>query len=242
MQMPSLFIAHAAPSIAIEHDDYTRALRKAGQSLRGARAIVLASAHWQTRNTTRVNGMPQPPLIYDFGGFSDELYSVRYDAPGDPELAREVASMLDAPLELARGWDHGVWTPLIHLVPDASIPIVEISLPFPAEPQQLLDIGRKLAPLRDRGIVIAGSGGIVHNLSLIKLTDKHVPADSWAIEFDEWIATRVRDRDFESLTRYRQLAPHAARAVPTPEHFEPLFIACGASHDDDALHEIHAGM
>jgi 4,5-DOPA dioxygenase extradiol len=242
MRRPSVFVAHGAPTIAIERDEYTSRLQTLGESLRGARAIVIASAHWQTRGGTRVNAVERPETIYDFGGFSDELYSIRYDAPGDPALAREVASLIGAPLETARGWDHGVWTPLVHVCSDMSMPIVEISLPLPATPRALLDLGRALAPLRDENVVIAGSGGIVHNLSLLNLRDKNAPPDSWAVEFDEWIAARIEARDFDELAMYRERAPHAERAVPTAEHLEPLFIVCGASRDDEPLQTIYAGF
>lgn len=240
--MPSVFIAHGAPSIAIEDDDYTRALRAFGATLRDARAIVIASAHWQTRGGARVNAVERPELIYDFGGFSEELYKIRYDAPGDAELAREVASLIGAEVETKRGWDHGVWTPLLHVFPDASTPIVEISLPHPAALQALIEIARALSPLRDRGVVVAGSGGIVHNLPLMRFGEKSAPVDRWAEEFESWIVTRIESRDFAALARYRELAPNAALAVPTPEHFEPLLIVCGASRDDETPQPIFAGF
>jgi 4,5-DOPA dioxygenase extradiol len=240
--MPSLFISHGAPSIAIEHDDFTRAVASFGESLRGARAIAVVSAHWQAR-TIRVNAAAHPETIYDFGGFSDELYKIRYEAPGDPALALEIAALLgDAPLEESRGWDHGLWVPLRILLPDAKIPIVEIAQPHPTTPAELLRLGQALAPLRDRGVVIAGSGGIVHNLRAIHLADKNAPVDDWAKQFDDWFATHLAARDFETLTRYRDLAPHATLAVPTPEHFEPVFVTLGASREADKLTTIHEGF
>jgi 4,5-DOPA dioxygenase extradiol len=240
--MPSLFISHGAPSIAIEHDDFTRAVESFGESLHGARAIVVVSAHWQAR-TVRVNAVPRPETIYDFGGFAEELYEIRYEAPGDPALAREIAALLGgAALEETRGWDHGLWVPMRILVPDANVPIVEIAQPYPTTPADLLRIGQALSPLRDRGVVIAGSGGIVHNLRAIHLAEKDAPVDDWAKEFDEWFAKHLAVRDFETLTRYRELAPHANLAVPTPEHFEPLFVALGASRETDSLTTIYEGF
>jgi len=240
-RQPALFIAHGAPTIAIEDSEATRAYRRFGESLRSASAIVLASAHWQTRGSARVNAVAKPEPIYDFGGFPDELYKIRYDAPGAPELARRIAALLNVPLETERGWDHGVWTPLLHLLPEAKIPVVELSLPHPAEPRHLLAIGRKLSPLRDEGIVIAGSGGIVHNLSLLRFGQAGAPPDPWAQSFDDWVAERVAARDFDALADYRN-REEARLAVPTPEHFEPLFIACGASRDDDTFVEIAQGI
>ena len=240
--MPSLFISHGAPSIAIEQDDFTRAVASFGHSLRGARAIAVVSAHWQARGV-RVNAVAHPDTIYDFGGFSPELYKIGYEAPGDPALAREISTLLgNAPLEESRGWDHGLWVPMRILLPDANVPIVEIAQPTPTSPAELLRIGQALAPLRDRGVVIAGSGGIVHNLRAIHLGDKSAPIDDWAKQFDDWFATHLASRDFDTLTRYRDLAPHADLAVPTPEHFEPVFVALGASRDTDKLTTIYEGF
>lgn len=241
--MPAVFISHGAPSIAIETDAFTRAVSAYGQaSLAGARAIVLISAHWQARSI-RVNAVARPETIYDFGGFSDELYRIRYEAPGDPELAREVAALLGgAQLEEQRGWDHGLWVPLRIALPHARIPIVEIAQPYPTSPADLLRIGQILGPLRDRGIVVAGSGGIVHNLRAIRLRDKEAPVDAWAKEFDDWFTEALVRRDVESLLRYAELAPHAAMAVPTPEHFEPVFVAIGAARPTDSLMTVYQGF
>jgi 4,5-DOPA dioxygenase extradiol len=240
--MPSLFISHGAPSIAIEQDDFTRAVASFGDSLRDARAIAVLSAHWQARSV-RVNAVAHPETIYDFGGFSPELYKIRYEAAGDPALAREIAALLGgAALDESRGWDHGLWVPLRILFPEANIPIVEIAQPFPTTPLELLRIGQALAPLRDRGVVIAGSGGIVHNLRAVHLADKNAHVDDWANQFDDWFATHLAVRDFETLTRYRDLAPHANLAVPTPEHFEPVFVALGASRETDSLTTIYEGF
>src|ERR1043166_5563292 len=149
MRAPSVFVAHGAPSLALQDDAVTRALRAFGETLDGARAIAVVSAHWETRGGIRVNAVAKPEVIYDFGGFSPELYTMRYDAPGDPELAREIATLLGATLETERGWDHGLWVPLMHIRPKADIPVVEISLPLPARGDDLLSLGAALAPLRD---------------------------------------------------------------------------------------------
>ena len=237
MRAPSFFVAHGAPSLALEQDDFTRAARTFGESLRDVRAIALVSAHWQARGV-RVNAVARPEPIYDFGGFAPELYRMRYDAPGDPELAREIAALLDAPLETQRGWDHGVWVPFLHLLPEARTPIVEIALPGQAD---LMAIGRKLAPLRERGIAIAGSGGIVHNLRILDFGNKNAQPLDWAAQFDGWIAERLAARDFDAVAHY-ETAPGAELAVPTPEHFEPLLIVLGAAHADDRVQTIYEGF
>ncbi|HXH37525.1 MAG TPA: class III extradiol ring-cleavage dioxygenase [Thermoanaerobaculia bacterium] len=241
--MPSIFISHGAPSIAIEQDDFTRATGAFGAALAGARAVAVVSAHWQARGL-KVNAVARPETIYDFSGFSEALYSIRYEASGDPALAREIAALLgaDAALEETRGWDHGLWVPLRILLPDANLPIVEIAQPYPTTPEELMQIGRILAPLRDRGVAIVGSGGIVHNLRAIHLSQKNAPVDDWASEFDEWFATHLAARDFSTLARYRDLAPHGALAVPTPEHFEPVFVTVGAARETDNLTTIYEGF
>ena len=240
--MTAIFVAHGAPSLALEEDDFTRAAQTFGATLDGAKAIVIVSAHWQARGVMRANAVARPEPIYDFGGFSPELYTLRYDAPGDSALAAEVAALVGGTLETERGWDHGVWVPLRHLRPAADIPIVELSLPYSADPRSLFDVGRRLAPLRDRGVVICGSGGIVHNLRLIDLSSKEAPVAPWAKAFDDWIAARIAARDFDSIIAYRTLAPHADRAVPTPEHFEPLLIALGALRDDEGATSWYEGF
>jgi 4,5-DOPA dioxygenase extradiol len=240
--MPALFISHGAPSIAIETDDFTRAVAAYGATLAGARAVAVVSAHWQARDV-RVNAVARPETIYDFSGFPEELYRIRYEAPGDPALAREIASLLgDAALEEQRGWDHGLWVPLRVALPNANVPIVEIAEPFPTTPEHLMAIGRALARLRDRGVAIIGSGGIVHNLRALHMPDKNAPVDDWARDFDTWVAKQLETRDFATLMRYREFAPNAALAVPTPEHFEPIFFTAGAARDTDKLTTIYEGF
>lgn len=231
MRAPSVFVAHGAPSLALQDDAVTRALRAFGETLDGVRAIAVVSAHWQTRGGIRVNTVAKPEVIYDFGGFAPELYTLRYDAPGDPELAREIAALLGAELETERGWDHGLWVPLMHIRPRADIPIVEISLPAPSSGDEILRIGAALAPLRDRGIVVMGTGGIVHNLRRINFAGVDAPAEGWARAFDGWVEERIEARDYQALANYES-APFARDAVPTSEHYEPLLIAAGAAGDD----------
>jgi 4,5-DOPA dioxygenase extradiol len=231
MRAPSVFVAHGAPSLALQDDSVTRALRAFGETLDGARAIAVVSAHWETRGGVRVNAVAKPEVIYDFGGFAPELYTMRYDAPGDPELAREIAAMIGASLETERGWDHGLWVPLTHIRPRADIPVVEISLPTLSRGDDLLRLGLVLAPLRDRGIVVMGTGGIVHNLRRIDFAGVDAPVQEWARAFDSWVAERIEARDYAALARYED-APHARDAVPTPEHYEPLLVAAGAAGND----------
>jgi 4,5-DOPA dioxygenase extradiol len=240
---PVVFIAHGAPSIALEEDDFTRALAAYGKTLATARAVVIVSAHWEAA-AVRVNAVARPETIYDFGGFAPELYRIRYEAPGDAALAREVAEALgsDIALETQRGWDHGVWVPLRIALPDARIPIVEVAQPHRATPETLLRIGRALAPLRERGIVIAGSGGIVHNLRDLSMSDKNAPVKPWAKQFDDWFAERLEARDVDALLHYGERSPFGDHAAPTPEHLHPVFAVLGAATESDTLTTIYEGF
>lgn len=240
--MTALFVSHGAPSIAIEDDAYTRTLREYGHSLAGARAIAVVSAHWEAPPPVRVNAVARPEPIYDFGGFSRQLYTMRYDAAGDPALARDIAAAIGAELETSRGWDHGLWVPLHVMLRDNPIPAVEISLPAGVPPRELLALGRTLGLLRDDGVIVAGSGGIVHNLRNLEFGDKESQPAPWAAEFDAWVWDKIERRDFDTLADYQTKAPNARLAVPTPEHFDPVFIPLGAARDDDELVNVFAGF
>jgi 4,5-DOPA dioxygenase extradiol len=244
---PAIFFSHGAPTLAIEPGDYGRALEEFGRSLAPRpRAIVVFSGHFEEPLPARATAAARPALIYDFGGFPDEMYRIRYPAPGDPELATEVAELLEhagipSAVDPSRGWDHGLWVPLRMAFPGADIPIVEVSQPAGAPPGKLLEMGAALAPLRDRGVVLAGSGGIVHNLRRVRFGDGGA-VDPWAKEFDDWVAERLETMDVASLVEYRTRAPHAALAVPTAEHFNPLFLVLGALSPDERAETIFEGF
>ncbi len=245
-RQPAVFLAHGAPLSALGGDDHAAALRAFGDTVAKPKAILIVSAHWQQSRPLRITSWDHAPLIYDFGGFPDELYRITYPAPGSPALALRIAGILEAggqPVrpEPERGLDHGAWVPLRLAWPDAKIPVLQLSLPF-AEPQELFQIGRALRPLRDDGIVVVGSGGIVHNLRRVQIHDKNAPADDWAAEFDSWVAEQVRERKLDSLLAYRSAGPHARLAAPTPEHFDPLFVALGAAYTEEPVETIFEGF
>lgn len=245
-RLPSVFLAHGAPLSALGGDEHAAALRKFGESVANPKAILIVSAHWQVSRPLRITSWEHAPLIYDFGGFPDELYRITYPAPGSPLLAARIARILQAEGQEVRpapdrGLDHGAWVPLRLAWPEATIPVLQLSLPF-VDPQDLFQIGRALRPLRDDGIVVVGSGGIVHNLRKAKIQDKNATVDDWAAEFDAWVAERVRDRKLDELLAYRNAAPHARNSVPTPEHFDPLFIALGAAYQDEPVETIFEGF
>jgi 4,5-DOPA dioxygenase extradiol len=231
---------------ALGGDAHAAALRAFGESHKPSRAILVVSAHWQVSQPVRVTAWDSAPLLYDFGGFPEDLYRLTYPAPGSPSSAARVVNILQsagqpARFERERGLDHGAWTPLRLAWPGASTPAIEVSLPF-VSPQQLFQLGRALRPLRDDGFLLAASGGIVHNLSRVRLADKDAPVDSWAAEFDSWVAEAVAARRIESLFAYRHTAPHARLSVPTTEHFDPLFVALGAAYPDEPVETIFQGF
>jgi len=242
-----VFISHGSPAVALADDDYTGALRRLGTGLRPARAIVVLSAHWESPLPLRVTAGDSPGLIYDFSGFPEPLYRITYPCPGDPDLARDILSVLSAAHiagvpEPRRGLDHGVWVPLLHIAPGAERPVVEVSLPVPRTPADLLKIGRALAPLRDRGVLLVGSGGVVHNLARIVFEEERPPVEAWAEAFDAWFRDRLEARDVEGIVRYRTSAPRADLAVPTTEHFDPIFFALGAAAPDDRITHVYEGF
>jgi 4,5-DOPA dioxygenase extradiol len=245
-RLPALFISHGAPSVALEEDDFTRALRGFTSRLPAPTAIVVVSAHWEVPGPVRVNVNPQPSLIYDFSGFPDGLYRLTYPAPGAPTLGREIAGLLagaglSPALEASRGWDHGLWVPLRIAFPEASTPVVEVSLPVPREPDVLLAVGQALAPLRERGVLLLGSGGIVHNLARMRFDQKAAPAEEWARAFDDWMRDRLLRMDVDGIKAYRQTAPRAALAVPTSEHFDPTFFVLGSRAPGEGLATVYEG-
>jgi 4,5-DOPA dioxygenase extradiol len=244
---PALFVSHGAPTAALDDDAYTRALGAWARQRPKPRAIVVVSAHDEARGPVRVNAGAQPALIYDFYGFPPALYELRYAAPGAPDLAREVAAALgaaghDPVLDAQRGWDHGVWVPLRLLYPEADVPVVEVSLPVPRTPDALVGMGRALAPLREKGVLLFGSGGLVHNLRLLRWNDPFGPPEPWAAAFSAWVDERLLALDASLLGTYASAAPHADLAVPTSEHFDPVFFVLGVRNERDRLESVYEGF
>lgn len=242
---PALFVSHGAPTAALDDDDYTRALSAWAAAIARPRAIVVMSAHSEARGPMRVNAAPRPALVHDFYGFPDALYALRYPAPGNPELAGDVLSRLTAEgIEAERddggGWDHGVWVPLRLLFPDAGVPVVALSLPVPRTPELLLRAGRALAPLREHGVLLAGSGGIVHNLQQLRWSGGDAP-EPWAAAFDAWVGERLHALDVDGLRSYG-VAPDASLAVPSSEHFDPVFFVLGSRAAGERVRDVYAGF
>lgn len=243
---PILFVSHGAPSVALEQSAYTRALAALGKSLRPS-AVVIVSAHWEARRPVRVGAAARHGTLHDFAGFPEPLYELEYPAPGDPDLAAEIVERLEsagvpASPDPVRPLDHGVWVPLRFLFPDARVPIVPVALPRPRDPQEVARIGAALGTLRDRGILLVGSGGAVHNLSRISFGDRDAAPERWAREFDAWLAGSLDGRDLDALLAWRRLAPHPEVAHPTTEHLDPVFFVAGAGAASDRAETVHEGF
>lgn len=232
-RMPALFMSHGAPTLAIERTPAHRFLRTLGAKLPAPRAVVVASAHWETPQPA-VTGAATPGTIHDFHGFPSALYQLRYPAPGDPTLAARVAELVrDAgwqpTVDSVRGLDHGAWVPLSLVWPDARIPVVQLSLIAGGDAATHYRLGAALAPLRDDGVLVVGTGGITHNLRAFRgqAVDADPPAE--VVEFAEWIAYGLQAREHDELMDWEARAPSAGYNHPTPEHLLPLFVALGAA-------------
>ena len=244
--MPAVFISHGSPMVAIETSAYNDALAAFGKRVQ-PKAIVVLSAHWMSDARIQISSAAQHKPIYDFGGFPRSLYALKYAAKGLPELAAELAAKLSeagfaAELEVSRGLDHGVWIPLRAMYPEANIPIVEVSLPLALKPRELFRMGEQLAFLLERGVMILGSGGVVHNLALADLRRRDRPVDGWASAFDGWFKETLQAGDMETLFQYEERAPHAALAASTKEHFLPVFVVAGAASKAAKVESIYEGF
>lgn len=244
-RLPSLYISHGSPMTALEPKRVGQRLAELARDLPRPRAIVVASAHWLAQQP-RVGGDAQPDTIHDFGGFPQALFDIRYPAPGAPQLAQRVAGLLadaglPARIDPQRGLDHGVWVPLRMLYPDADIPVVPLSIQPRLGPAHQLAVGRALAPLRDEGVLVIGSGSITHNLH-----DWRHYADGrqapYVRPFIEWVERTLQAGDVEALLDYRRRAPGAERSHPTDEHLLPLYLALGAAGEDFRAQRIDAGI
>jgi 4,5-DOPA dioxygenase extradiol len=229
-RMPTLFVGHGSPMNALELNAHTSAWRQLGESLPVPRAILAVSAHWYT-NGTGVTAMLQPRTIHDFHGFPPELFAQQYPAPGSPELAHRAQQLLQpSPVVADSQWglDHGTWSVLMHLYPQAQIPVVQLSIDARATPSDHYELAQRLAPLRDEGILILGSGNVVHNLRRINWT---TPAGAWpwAAQFNDYIRNAVLRNDHQAVIRYEAVGEAARESVPTSEHFLPLLYVLGAA-------------
>jgi 4,5-DOPA dioxygenase extradiol len=241
-KMPAVFLSHGAPTLA-DDETWTKELASWGAKLPVPRSILVVSAHWEAAPLTIAATTPVP-LFYDFSGFPRHYYNVRYDAPGAPGLAESVTKLLSGPgasvhQDPGRGLDHGAYVPLMEMYPDADIPVLQISMPT-LDPAALFEVGRKLAPLRDEGVLILGSGFSTHNLQQAMNRMAGSPSDTpptWSSEFDDWLQRTLSDGDIDALIDFQSRAPAAALAHPRTEHFAPLFVTLGTVANDTVAPE-----
>lgn len=238
VKMPVLFLGHGSPMNAIEENEFVQAFRKLGRDIPKPESILCISAHWETRGT-HVTAMPKPETIHDFGGFPPELYEVQYPAPGSPELAqtaKESVSLTEVGLDQKWGLDHGAWSVIRHLYPAADTPVVQMSLDYTKAPEYHYELAKQLGKLRRRGVLIIGSGNMVHNLRLIdwrKLDDEY--AFDWAEEAQEKMKNLITEGDHDQLIRARNLGRAFELAIPTPEHYLPLLYTLALRDKDDSI-------
>jgi 4,5-DOPA dioxygenase extradiol len=243
-QTPVFFISHGAPTFALEPGKLGPQLKALGAQLQGVRAVLVVSPHWQTPGVA-VSSTAAPETIYDFGGFPSALYDLQYPAAGAPDVAGQAAKLLAeagyaTKLDARRGLDHGAWVPLYHLLPDAQLPVFQVSMPYDLHAEQAVQLGRTLAPLRAQGVLIVASGSMTHNLGEFR---RGVAAgDHYVQEFSNWVRTAVLANAVQAVIRYRSEAPHAVRAHPTEEHFLPLLVALGAQAEGETARLIDGGI
>lgn len=241
--MPVLFVGHGSPMNALEDNAFSRGWRAVGRGLPRPQAILCVSAHWETRGT-RVTAMERPPTIHDFGGFPPALYEAQYPAPGSPGLAqmtRDTVKQTPVLLDDEWGLDHGCWSILNQMFPDADVPVIQLSLDVQKAPRAHYDLARELAPLREKGVLILGSGNMVHNLRQVVLRtgsfeDFNTPFGlDWALEANALFKKLIDANHHQELLNYRALGPAVQLAVPTPEHYLPLLYTLALQREGEAV-------
>lgn len=235
--LPAIFFGHGNPMNAIGNNPFTEGWARIGSSIPRPAAILCISAHWYVRHTG-VTITTSPRTIHDFGGFPEELYQVQYPAPGSPELARRVRNLLSPiPVHLDETWglDHGTWSVLTHVYPQADIPVVQLSLDATQPPAFHYDIGKRLAPLRSEGVLVMGSGNLVHNLRAVDWSGRTSAPYDWAARFEALARDLIIAREHAPLLEYPKLGPDAMLSIPTPDHFLPLYYILGATQQNDAI-------
>ncbi|WP_313603346.1 4,5-DOPA-extradiol-dioxygenase [Comamonas jiangduensis] len=252
-RMPVLFVGHGSPMNAIEDNAYRQSWQQWGQkllvSVERPQMVLCISAHWITQGKGAwLTGMAQPRTIHDFGGFPDELSAQQYPAPGAPVVARQLAAELHQPHNQQPlgvdtdewGLDHGTWSVLKPMFPDASIPVVQLSIDYSRPPAEHFALGQQLHKLRERGVLIVGSGNVVHNLRALQRTQSPLQAYDWAIEFDRMVAEHVDQGNLAGLSDFQQMGAVAHMAHPTYDHYLPLLYAAGAVGKDERAHHFNA--
>jgi 4,5-DOPA dioxygenase extradiol len=238
-KMPVLFLGHGSPMNAIEENEFVKGFRNIGNEITKPKAILCISAHWETKGTF-VTAMPSPRTIHDFGGFPNELFAVQYPVAGSPDLAKETKALIkrtEVGLDEKWGLDHGAWSVLKHLYPNADVPVIQLSIDYTKGPQYHFELAKELSILREKGILIVGSGNMVHNLGMVawnKLNESF--AYDWAIEANEKMKSYLLSGDFKKLIDYKNQGKAFELAIPSPEHYLPLIYTLGFINKEEKIH------
>ena len=238
-KMPVLFIGHGSPMNAIEDNEFSKRWQQMGKEIPIPKAVVVVSAHWLTKGTM-VTAMPNPKTIHDFGGFPQALFDVQYPAPGSPELATEIQKLITNPaVELDHDWglDHGTWSVVKHMYPDADIPVLQLSIDYYKPAAYHYELAKQLLSLRKKGVLIIGSGNMVHNLRMVawdKLSEPEYGFD-WALEMNDVFKNKISNGFHKELIQYEKLHKAATLAIPTPDHYYPLLYILALQTDNDKV-------
>lgn len=244
-KMPVLFTGHGSPMNIIRNNAFTQSLARLGSETETPVAILVISAHWLTPGKTVVSLNPKPQTIYDFGGFPAELYKEKYEAPGHPELAKELVQQVHSIKvheDHEMGLDHGAWSILKHMYPRADIPVFQMSIDYNRPPEYHYQLAQELKALRNKGVLILGSGNIVHNLRLLNWEHEEAPVMDWAAAFDHFVKKQIDNRDFTALVNYTQQGKEAALAVPTNDHYLPMLYILGLMEKDETIRYTYEGF
>ncbi|WP_298392358.1 4,5-DOPA dioxygenase extradiol [Flavobacterium sp.] len=238
-KLPALFIGHGSPMNGIEDNEFSRTWSRFGKEITKPKAVLVISAHWLT-NGTNITAMDNPKTIHDFGGFPQELFDVQYPAKGSPELAKATSDLITSTnvgLDHDWGLDHGTWTVVRHMYPNADIPVLQLSIDYNKPPQYHYDLAKQLASLRKKGVLIIGSGNMVHNLRMVAWDKMQVPnyGFDWAIEMNTIFKDKIANNDFKSLIDYEKLSSAAKNAIPTPDHYYPLLYSIALQDNKDEI-------
>jgi 4,5-DOPA dioxygenase extradiol len=233
-RMPALFVGHGSPMNAIEENSYSRTWSKLGKELKRPEVILVISAHWYT-NGLRISNTTLPKMVYDMYGFPEALYRVKYAAKGSPETACLVEGLTGSGVRIDNSWgiDHGAWSVLCNMYPDADIPVLQLSVDASSDAYSQYMVGKQLAPLRDQGVMILGSGNVVHNLA--RLDWDQESGFPWALDFDQYIKSKIISGEYDAVIDYKKAGDCSKDAFTTPEHFHPLLTILGASGFEDRL-------
>lgn len=237
-KMPALYIGHGAP-LLLDDPIWSSEIAAITKKFEKPKAILIVSAHWESAPISISSATAGTPLVYDFGGFAQKFYEMTYETPDATALAARIAAMMpdNEPLhESRRGLDHGAWVPLKIMYPDADIPVLQMSMPT-SDPGKLIQIGKRLQPLRDEGVLIIGSGFMTHGLPFLRDFSINAAVPGWSSDFDQWAADALSRGDVDALASYKDLAPAVKYAHPTVEHFTPLFVTLGAATNPESISE-----